>query len=522
MSKVSRRAFSSFFVAGASGLLMPRRAPAAIRFEDSLPQMAEGVASGDVRGRSAVIWSKTDRPARMWIEWDTTEKFENARKVRGPEAIEVTDFTAKLELGNLPVGQTICYRVRFEDLRDAKLLSPWQSGKFHTPSAEPKDILFAWSGDTAGQGYGINLDIGGMPMYETIRKHQPQFFIHSGDTIYADNPIQAEMPLDDGTIWKNLVTPAKSKVAETLDEFRGAFAYNLLDANVRKFNADVPLCVQWDDHEVANNWYPGETLEDPRYKNERNASILAARARRAFFEYFPIRDSLATPQRVDRVIHYGPLLDVFVLDKRSYRGANSANRQTKAGPDTALLGPQHLARLKRQLKESTATWKVIASDMPIGMIVGDGKDAEGLNQFEAAANGDGPALGRELEIAELLSFMKREKIFNTVWLTADVHHAAAHYYDPSRAQFTNFEPFWEFVAGPMHAGTFGPSQMDNTFGPQVRFNSVPKGMKGNRPPSEGLQFYGLVKIDAASKAMTVALHRLSGERIYEVNLEPRV
>jgi alkaline phosphatase D len=517
MTKLSRRVFSGLVTATASGIFFPGRAPAVVRKDEALPQIALGVASGDVRGRSGVIWSKTDRPARMWIEWDTTEKFENVRQVRGPEAIEVADFTAKLELSNLPVGQTICYRVRFEDLRDAKLLSPWQMGKFQTPSTEPKDVLFAWSGDTAGQGYGINPDIGGMPMYETIRKHQPQFFLHSGDTIYADNPIAAEMRLEDGAVWKNVVTPAKSKVAETLNEFRGAFAYNLLDENVRKFNAEIPLLVQWDDHEVANNWYPGEILDDPRFKIERNASVLASRARRAFFEYFPIRDSLATPQRVDRVAHYGPLLDVFVLDKRSYRGPNSANRQEKAGPDTALLGPQHIARLKRQLKASTAVWKVIASDMPIGMIVGDGRD-----QYEAAANGNGAALGRELEIADLLSFMKREKIQNTVWLTADVHHAAAHYYDPTKAQFTDFEPFWEFVAGPMHAGTFGPSQMDNTFGPQVKFNSVPKGMKANRPPSEGLQFYGLVKIDAASKAMTVELRKLSGEKIYEVTLEARV
>jgi alkaline phosphatase D len=517
MPQLSRRAFSGIVASSASGLFLPRNAPAIVRQESAIPQMPYGVASGDVRGRNAVIWSKTDRPARMWIEWDTTEKFANGRVIRGPEATDITDFTAKFELGNLPIGQTICYRVRFEDLRDAKSLSSWQQGKLLTPTAQAKDVFFAWSGDTAGQGYGINPDLGGMPMYETIRKHQPQFFLHSGDTIYADGPLEAELKLDDGKIWKNLVTPAKSKVAETLAEFRGAFAYNLLDENVRKFNTDVPLLVQWDDHEVANNWYPGETLEDPRYKVERNASILASRARRAFFDYFPIRDSLATPQRIDRVVHYGPLLDVFVLDKRSYRGSNSANRQEKAGPETALLGPQHLSRLKRQLKASTATWKVIASDMPIGMIVGDGRE-----HFEAAANGNGPALGRELEIADLLSFMKREKIFNTVWLTADVHHAAAHFYDPLQAQFSDFEPFWEFVAGPMHAGTFGPSQMDNTFGPQVKFNSVPKGMKGNRPPSEGLQFYGLVKIEAASRTLTVALHNLLGEKLYELGLEPKI
>ena len=52
--------------------------------------------------------------------------------------------------------------------------------------------------------------------------------------------------------------------------------------------------------------------------------------------------------------------------------------------------------LLRGLLESRATWKVIAADMPIGLMVPDGKDAEGRDMFEAVANGDGPALGREI------------------------------------------------------------------------------------------------------------------------------
>jgi alkaline phosphatase D len=63
--------------------------------------------------------------------------------------------------------------------------------------------------------------------------------------------------------------------------------------------------------------------------------------------------------------------------------------------------------------------------------------------------------------------MQREKIRNTVWLTADVHYTAAHWYDPSAAKFQQFDPFWEFVSGPIHAGTFGPGELDQTFGPQL-------------------------------------------------------
>ena len=79
-----------------------------------------------------------------------------------------------------------------------------------------------------------------------------------------------------------------------------------------------------------------------------------------------------------------------------------------------------------------------------------------------------------------------------------MHYAAAHYYNPDKAQFQDFEPFWEFVSGPLHAGTFGPNALDNTFGPEVRFVKAPGKGNQNLPPSAGMQFFGHVKIDGAS------------------------
>lgn len=137
---------------------------------------------------------------------------------------------------------------------------------------------------------------------------------------------------------------------------------------------------------------------------------------------------------------------------------------------------------------------------------------------ENASNGDGVPLGRELEIADLLRFIKQKNIRNVVWLTADVHYAAAHYYDPNKAQFTEFTPFWEFVAGPLNSGTFGPNQLDNTFGPQVKFQSVDSTMKPNRSPSYGLQFFGTVKINSQTKVMSVALHNKIGKTLYSLEI----
>jgi alkaline phosphatase D len=515
----SRRSFVSLLSGAAVGALLPRSAPALVTAEGARPAIAHGTMAGDVTRDRAIVWSRTDRPARMIVEWSTRESFADVRRIVGPAALPETGFTTRVDLAGLPADQTIVYRVLFQDLADLQSLSLPARGRFRSAPAPgapaARSVRLAWSADTVGQGWGIDLARGGLRGYETIRRLEPDLFVHCGDTIYADNPLTETITLEDGSVWRNVVTPAKAKVAETLDEFRGNYLYNLLDENVRRFNAEIAQVVQWDDHEVLNNWYPTERLEDERY-TERSVAMLAARGKRAFLEHQPIRLSCDDPERIYRRVPYGPLVELFVIDMRSERGANSPNRQTMPGPETALLGRSQLEWLKQGLARSSAEWKVVASDMPLGMVVRDGSE-----HYEAVSNGDpGPPLGRELEIAELLGVLRAERVRNVVWITGDVHHATAHHYHPDRARFRDFDPFWELVAGPLHAGTYGPTPLDPTFGPERRFLGIPEDMKPNRPPSEGLQFFGTLEIDPASRVLTARLYDVSGRALYSVDLPP--
>lgn len=74
---------------------------------------------------------------------------------------------------------------------------------------------------------------------------------------------------------------------------------------------------------------------------------------------------------------------------------------------------------------------------------------------------------------DLIGFIQRRNITNVVYFTSDVHYTAAVAYDPSRAQggFTNFNPFYEFVIGPIHAGAFGPNTLDSSFGPTYEYGT---------------------------------------------------
>jgi alkaline phosphatase D len=480
------------------------------------PQLSDGIQIGDPLRDRAIVWARADRSSRLLVEYDTTESFQNIQRVRGPLATAGSDFTARVDVLGLPPDQKIFFRAMFES-QDGRSTSEPSTGSFRTAPDGRRDVRFLWSADTVGQGFGINADLGGMRIYETMRQTQPDFFIHSGDTIYADNPVAAELTLTDNSKWRNVTTEAKSKVAETLNEFRGNYRYNLMDENVRRFNAEVPQIWQWDDHEVVNNWSSGKDLRsDDRYK-VKDISTLSQRARQAFTEYSPIRFSARG--RIHRRIRYGPLVDVFVLDLRSYRSANTYNRQNAETRETRFLGDDQMRWLQQDLKNSRAVWKVIASDMPIGLIVADGQDTERRTRYENGANGNGPALGRELEIARLLRFMKQNQIHNAIWLTGDVHYTAAHFYDPAKAQFTDFDPFWEFVSGPLNAGSFGPNTTDNTFGIQVVFQKAPQG--GDNSPKAGLQFFGEVSIEGRNENLTVNLRDLTGATLFSRTLEPR-
>jgi alkaline phosphatase D len=497
------RSAATVAVTGLSGLAKPHVSRAADR-----PTIACGLASGDVSTDSAVIWARADRPARMQVECSTVESFKTIIRAGCADALPDSDFASKLLLDGLPSGQDIFYRVRFESIDESGIAGETQIGHFRTAPAEPNSVSFVWSGDTLGQGWGIDPSRGGMRTYRTMLENRPDFFIHSGDHIYADCPVPSELKLPDGNIWRNIVTEEKSVVAHSLAQFRGNYKYNWLDGNFRAFHAEVPMFAQWDDHEVTNDWSPIGSADETGYADD-GTSKLVARARRAFHEFMPIRSVPEQAGRVYRKIGYGPLLDVFLIDMRSYRDSTWNKRDDHN--EAFILGRAQLAWLKRELAASNATWKVIAADLPIGLISED-----------AIALGDGPPERREHEIADLLSFMKRAGVRNTVWLTADMHYTAAHHYDPNRAVFTDFEPFWEFVSGPLHAGTWAPGELDNTFGPKAMFQKGCTADQGeNLAPCFGLQFFGRVDIDGKTEVLTVTLKDVDNRDLWSVDIEPR-
>lgn len=514
----------------AAGATRPAAVPLAAR-RLTLPS---GIATGDVSTNSAVLWSRASGPGRLHAVIRAADREGRALRgrhgrtlhLRGSQASASTDHTAKIHARRLPAGMRFAVELYFEDENGRR--SETGSGSFTTAPARPRGRGhgrdegaaaqgFVWTADTAGQGYGINEDIGGMRGYAAMHATRPDFFLHAGDTVYADGPIAARMTEPDGTIWRNVVTEEVSKVAETLNEYRGRHRYNMMDANLRAMYAEVPVIAQWDDHETVNNWYPGEVLDDPRY-TVHDVDTLAARGRRAWQEYMPIADARALrpgtgfePARIYRHIERGPHLDLLALDMRTHKSPNTSGRESV---QTRILGEEQLQWLIRSLRSSRATWKVIGSDLPLGLVVPDGAAQESISNAD-----NGAPLGRELELARLLSAIKRHGIENVVFLTGDVHYCAAHHYSPERAAFRDFTPFWEFVAGPINAGSFGPNALDLTFGPRVDFQQA--GPPLGSPRSGEHQYFGHVNVAGDGSEFTVKLINANGKVQYTRTLTPQ-
>ncbi len=476
------------------------------------PDQPYAARAGDVSTDSAVIWGRASSDSRMMVRLESNGR--RIRSVRGPWATARTDHTARVVLRGLAPGREHTAVVWFTG-HDGNAGRP-QRVTFRTAPIHPAPVSFVWSGDTCGQGWGINDALGGLTGYRLVADLQPDFFLHCGDNIYADEPMDEHDEDHYGNRWTNRMTDAVAKVAETLEDFRGRHRYVLEDRAVRALYREVPTVAMWDDHETLNNWYPGEVITDrlDEYTIERRCDVLAARGRRAWQEYMPVGpDVLGRSGRIYRKIGYGPHLDVFCLDMRSYRDANGHNDQTD--PERSILGREQADWLLREVSASTATWKVIAADMPLSVATKHADDRDSVAQYD-----DGVPLGREHEIARLLSGFRAGRVRNVVWVTADVHYTAAHHYSPERAAFADFDPFWEFISGPIAAGTFTAREPDQTFGPEVVFAQGNPSEVLRMSPAAGQQYVGQVQISIDGR-MTVTLHSVADGALWSRTFEPQ-
>jgi len=402
--------------------------------------------------------ARADRPSQMLVEVATSESFANARRCRRSRRCPKATSRPKCCWKTCPRGSKFLPHPVSRSLgyqyRERAVV-----GRFRTAPGDRRDVSFVWV-VTSPTGLGHQPR---RRRHVYLRRHAAsiaQIFccIRRHGLCRRTYQERGDAPRRQGLEECN--DPGKAKVAETLDEFRAAHKYNFMDEHVRAFNAEVPIFVQWDDHEVTNNWSLSKQL--PAAYKERNITLLAARAARASTRC--IRCAKASSSLAGL-----PHAQLWSASRRLHAPTNAAIAAPTAPTCRALTSRKLLPRsrpvawLKRALLNSRATWKVSrptcrSASSSMTMRQQEGSEAFAQGRWAAAR----PRTGDRRH----LRFIKTSGIVNTVWLTADVHYAAAHYYNPDKAQFQEFDPFWEFVSGPLHAGTFGPNELDKRLDPR--------------------------------------------------------
>jgi alkaline phosphatase D len=225
-------------------------------------------------------------------------------------------------------------------------------------------------------------------LFDAMLERKPEFFVHLGDTMYADRPKQ-------GT------------TATTLPQYRVKHAEVRADPHMQRFMASVPTFAIWDDHEVADNFDRDHPLIDV--------------GRQAFREWWPVRTD--DPRRLHRRFSWGPLADFFMLDTRQYR---SSWRMSADDPAKTMLGAAQKDWLLQELRASGAPFKILLSPSPFN----------GSTALDSWA-------GFKAERAEIDRYVAEQKLQRVLVLSGDWHMAI----DLSR-QGTSID---EMVVGPIAA-----------------------------------------------------------------------
>jgi len=320
--------------------------------------------------------------------------------------------------------------------------------KSHAP------MTFAWSGDLGGQGR-CRRGAAGYPIFDVMRAQQLDFFLFLGDTIYGDE-LCPSPPNEPGADFR----------ATTLAEYRARHRYQRGAEALQRLLVSVPVHVNWDDHEVRNNFAGPFDSQMPV-------------GRQALREYWPVRVAPDDPHRLYRAVRAGADLELFILDTRQYRSRNA----DRDGPTKTMLGESQLRWLLNGLTESTATWKAIVTSVPLSIPKGGG-GVPGNDGWAGGADGTGFERERQAIVDHILG----AKIKNVVFIAGDVHYVQANAYDPNGDGVPDFH---EFIVGPLSAAPGRLTPASAGLRPTTLINE------------SGYMNFGLSRVTKSSFAVTV-------------------
>ena len=376
-----------------------------------------GIASGQPRPDSVVLWTRLLPSAATEPSWDADAAYPVRYEIFGDEALRQSlrhgDLTAgpshghsvRVVVDGLAPGRNYWYRFTCGDAVSAV-------GRTRTAPAANAEVGRMRFALASCQHW----EQGFFAAHREIAQRDLDFVMFVGDYIY------------EGSSPAYTVRQHGSWTPHTLQQYRARHALYKSDADLQAAHAAHPWIVTLDDHEVVNDYAADR---DPAYTDPARFLQRRAAAYRAYFEHMPIA---VPPQGAYMQIHdrfaWGRLADIWTLDARQHRSHHACpdpqrdNGRSLTGcaeledASRTMLGAEQEQWLAAGLAGATRRWKLIGQQTQMsatGIDTPEGRSVwtDGWDGYPAARR-------------RLLQGVAEAGVRNVVMLGGDVHrHAAA-------------------------------------------------------------------------------------------------
>lgn len=308
-----------------------------------------GVLSGDPTTDGVVLWTRVD-PATagsgVTVGWEigTDPSFgPGTILAAGTETTAAaSDYTAHVEVDNLPSGATLWYRFTVEGTT-----SPVGRTKTLPAGSVDRVRIAYFSCQRYVHGYySSHADLAARALDPAT---DVNLVVSLGDYVYEAGPA------DDVTVAGRVDPEAPTT---TLEDFRRQYHLYRTDLDLQAMHAAFPLVGIFDNH---------DGLRDP--SDPAGPGAIAA-----YFEQMPVRRVPGDPNRQYRSFALGDMAELFLLDERQHRdpeppssgellGTSSVDEPEMVEAGRTMLGAPQKAWLTSGLDTSVAAWKILGSQL---------------------------------------------------------------------------------------------------------------------------------------------------------------
>ncbi|MFZ4621991.1 MAG: alkaline phosphatase D family protein [Bacteroidota bacterium] len=365
------------------------------------PLLHSGPMVGYGQMTEVMLWVKTTKAASVQYQyWDVTSPALKL-KSRISKTTEEGSFITKTVIDGLKPGK----KFEYELLIDGKPVKRPYPLKFQTQPlwqwrTDPPAFSVAFGScafvneadaDRPGKPYGSDFGI-----FTTIVSKNPDLFIWGGDNTYLRDP----------DFFSRAAIIRRYSLTRELPELQALLG-------------GVHNYATWDDHDYGSNdadrTYPLKDVTLETFKIFWANQTYGADDVKGVFSRFTWGD-----------------VDFFLLDDRFHRSPNNApNDESKT-----MFGKEQMQWLKDCLANSTAPFKFIMNGNQV--LNADGEFYEAMPQFTK-------------EYAELVAYIKQNRIPGIIFLSGDRHHTELVVHTDS-----TFYPLYDFTSSSLTAGLNTP------------------------------------------------------------------